>query len=85
VIIDPGYVYDPGYAYVETTPSTAVVTGDLVRDVQLELARAGYDPGPLDGILGQATRDAIAQFQADRGLGVSGRIDNALLENLGLN
>jgi hypothetical protein len=80
VIVDPGYDYD----YVETVPSAVAIGGDTVRDVQLELARAGFNPGPADGVLGQDTRNAIADFQADRGLAVTGRIDSPLLEALGL-
>ena len=31
-----------------------------------------YDPGPVDGIYGPATRRAVRQYQTDRGLGVDG-------------
>ncbi len=40
--------------------------GAVVRAVQEELARAGYDPGPIDGLPGRRTEDAIAAFVAAR-------------------
>ena len=36
----------------------------VVQAVQEELARAGYDPGPVDGLPGQRTERAIAEFTA---------------------
>lgn len=46
-----------------------------VREAQAALRRAGYDPGPADGIPGKRTRAALRSFQADRGLPRSGRLD----------
>jgi TPR repeat protein len=36
----------------------------VVQAVQEELARAGYDPGPVDGLPGQRTERAITEFTA---------------------
>ena len=36
--------------------------------VQRRLAAHGYDPGPLDGVPGEQTRDAVRRYLADRGL-----------------
>src|SRR6266513_1538046 len=59
------YVYDgPIYAYNGWTPDRVTV------GVQEQLARAGYYDGPIDGVLGPMTREAIAAFQADNGLAV---------------
>ena len=78
-------IIDPGYAYTDNVVvETVRVTGDVVEDVQEELLRAGYNPGPVDGVLGGGTRTAIARFQADNGLPVTGRIDSRLLRSLGL-
>lgn len=38
----------------------------VVEAVQEELARAGYDPGPIDGLPGQRTERAIAAFVQTR-------------------
>jgi hypothetical protein len=77
-------IVDPGYAYVETT-TLPVVGSNVVLEVQAQLERAGYDPGPVDGVMGGQTRSAIARYQADRGFAATGRIDNALLASLGIN
>lgn len=41
---------------------------DLIKDVQRALERAGYNPGPIDGILGRTTMDAVHQYQTRNGL-----------------
>lgn len=38
------------------------------RVVQRALVKLGYKPGPVDGIAGAKTRDALRRFQAARGL-----------------
>lgn len=55
---------------------------DAVREAQRLLGRLGYDAGPADGILGGRTIEAVRQFERDRGLAVTGRIDERLLEAL---
>jgi hypothetical protein len=73
------YAYDgPIYAYNGLTPDQVIV------DVQLQLQRAGYYDGPIDGILGPMTQDAIAAFQADNGLAVTAAIDEPTLATLGI-
>jgi len=86
VLIDPGFDYDyGGGVYVENSgPTLAPIGANTVAQVQFELQRAGYDPGPADGVIGNHTRDAIAQYQADHGLAVTARIDGPLLASLGI-
>ena len=43
-----------------------------VKQIQCLLTYLGYDPGPIDGIDGQKTRQAIRDFQAAEGLSVDG-------------
>ncbi|MHA6287381.1 peptidoglycan-binding protein [Maricaulis sp. CAU 1757] len=54
----------------------------MVRRAQGFLSVLGYTPGPIDGMIGTQTRDAIMQFENDQGLSPTGRIDAALLEQL---
>ncbi len=54
----------------------------VVADVQSRLARRGYDPGPIDGVVGAQTRDAIRAWQRDSGMAVDGRVTPALIESL---
>lgn len=56
----------------------------LEVDVQSELRRRGYYYGPIDGDIGPGTRAAIRDYQIDRRLPVTGRIDTYLLRSLGL-
>ncbi|MEX2616171.1 MAG: peptidoglycan-binding protein [Alphaproteobacteria bacterium] len=54
----------------------------MVRRAQHKLDRLGYDIGPDDGEIGWRTRNAVRQFQTDRGLRADGEIDRALLDAL---
>ena len=55
-----------------------------VKDVQQALNDAGYDCGKPDGAAGKKTKAAITAYQTDKGLEVTGVIDDALLEALGV-
>lgn len=54
-------------------------TTRLIKAVQQTLAELGYGPGPVDGIMGAATRRAIENFERERGLPVTGRISGRLV------
>lgn len=54
--------------------------GDEVAELQAVLARFGYDPGPVDGILGDLTRSAAEAAKAD--LNLSAASDRRLLNTL---
>lgn len=53
-----------------------------VRFVQTRLDQLGYAPGPVDGVFGQKTREAIKKFENDRRFPVTGEISPALLKAL---
>jgi N-acetylmuramoyl-L-alanine amidase len=53
-------------------------------NVQEQLAAAGYYDGPIDGLLGPMTREAIAAYQADNGLAITSAIDEPTLATMGL-
>lgn len=46
--------------------------GDDVHDLQMRLARLGFDPGRIDGIFGPDTARAVHDFQSNCGLVVDG-------------
>ncbi len=52
--------------------------------IQRALAGIGYYNGPIDGDLGPMSRRAIANYQADRGLRVTGYPNDSLLNSLRL-
>jgi peptidoglycan hydrolase-like protein with peptidoglycan-binding domain len=56
------------------TPAQAQPT---VKDVQVALKNAGYDPGKIDGIMGPKTREAIMAFQKTHSLKLTGKADEA--------
>ena len=57
---------------------------DTVKKVQQALNDAGYDCGTPDGAAGKKTKAAITSYQTDKGLTVSGVIDDEILVALGL-
>lgn len=50
-----------------------------VYETQNLLAQLGYDPGPVDGAMGNRTSNAIRQFQAAQGLPQTGQVSPELL------
>jgi len=52
------------------------------RDVQRRLNQLGYNAGPEDGVMGQATRAALIEFQRVEGLAATGRLDRATIDAL---
>jgi hypothetical protein len=79
---EPGYSSDYAAAPAPYTYSTSSVS--IAAEVQRKLLLAGYDAGPVDGVMGAQTRTAIAAFQRDNNLAVTGDINSPLLEALGL-
>ena len=61
---------------------------DYIQRIQIALRDKGYNPGPIDGVIGTETRAAVRAFQTDNGLavGVEGRsIPYETLKALGIN
>ena len=46
-----------------------------VKEIQQILKNSNFDPGPIDGRIGNRTRQAIKKFQEAKGLQPTGRID----------
>ncbi len=58
-------------------------TSSKVRSVQSALAAAGFDPGPIDGVMGSQTKSALVKFQNAKGLPV-GNLNLQTLQALGV-
>jgi len=56
----------------------------VIRQVQRALKDRGYEPGPIDGILGSQTRNALEKYQGDNGLPI-GNLNTETLRSLNLN
>jgi hypothetical protein len=85
---DQGY-YDNGYPPNGYAPNEygdrGYGNGDpAVSQVQAALARKGYYHGAVDGSMGPATRSAIRQYQLNHGLEVTGQVDQAVMNKLGV-
>jgi len=59
------------------------VSSYTIRQIQSALSSRGYDPGPLDNVLGVRTKSALTKFQKDNNLPV-GQLDFETLKALGI-
>lgn len=64
--------------------STLYTAADRIRQAQQSLARMNYYRGSASGVLDDATRRALFQFQVDRGLSGTGNLDGRTAQALGL-
>jgi hypothetical protein len=55
----------------------------LIRDLQRALKAKGYNPGSIDGILGQDTMAAVNSYQKTKGM-ASGQLTINTLKSLGV-
>ena len=61
-LIVQGYVWSLSIAHLNPAKDAP---DEGVSGVQARLSNLGYEPGPVDGILGPRTENAIRAFQAD--------------------
>ena len=95
-VVQPDYNTAPDNAYpygyytgVQSDYNTAPDNGAPVADVTVEatqerLAQLGYYNGPVDGIFGPTMRDAVAKYQIDNQLDVTGSLSPDTLQSLGV-
>jgi type II secretory pathway predicted ATPase ExeA len=69
--------------HVQHRVDSVVGGGEQVRLLQQRLRNAGFTPGPIDGVLGPKTRQAIRRFQEAHGLRATGRLNAATRQALG--
>jgi hypothetical protein len=91
-----GYDYSANpydyYSYAPYNDEDQKASSDLeqstgnstVSAVQSELARLGYYGGDIDGVLGDQTEAALARYQKDQDLSVTGTVNKTTLDSLGL-
>ena len=84
----PAYGYDPLQTYYDYDGPiytySNLLPDEVIANVQTALQDAGYYFGSITGSLGIDTRAALANFQRDYGLQITGAIDEATVEALGL-
>jgi hypothetical protein len=86
-----GYPYDgteyspsQAYSYYNGYTPSGTNSKGVVGAVQSKLATFGYYHGAIDGILGDETEAALARYQQDQDLSVTGTVTGATLHALGL-
>lgn len=68
----------PVYAYENQAPN------QVIADVQSALQQDGYYSGQITGTLDDQTRAALATYQRDNDLPITGNVDETTVESLGL-
>lgn len=71
----PPPAYQPG-------PPPPVYQDGLVYNIQISLTRLGYNPGPIDGVYGQRTAEAISAYEYNNQLPVTGQPSPGLYNHL---
>ena len=66
----------------ETAEAALGMNRQAIREIQARLFLSGYDPRGIDGIIGNGTRDAIRNWQAQKGLVKTGYLSAPLLRIL---
>jgi peptidoglycan hydrolase-like protein with peptidoglycan-binding domain len=91
-VVSPAFVpLPPAIAQDQTTRAAVdlnmdampTLNPDGVRKVQLALQKKGINPGPVDGIYGPLTKEAVRSFQSRYGIKATGDVDNQTLFALG--
>jgi len=68
----------------EQSSAGASTDSAMVRQAQERLASAGFDPGSVDGKLGQQTQQSLQQYQQAKGIEPSGELDPQTIAALGI-
>jgi len=86
-----GYPYDGAdysssdpYSYYNGYAPSGQYSNSAVSAVQSKLASLGYYHGAIDGILGDESEAALARYQQDQDLSVTGTVTGATLRSLDL-
>ena len=84
----PAWGYDPlssNYDYDGPIYTNGnLLPDETIANVQVALQQAGYYTEPITGSLDVQTRAALANYQRDQGLPVTGAIDQPTVQSLGL-
>lgn len=70
------------FAMPRVTANPSPARTQLVYEVQEELQLRGFYDGPIDGMAGDGTTEAVRRFQRAAGLPVTGQVDFNLLADV---
>ena len=86
-----GYPYDGAdysssqpYSYYNGYAPSGQYSNTVANAVQSKLASLGYYHGAIDGVLGDESQAALARYQQDQDLSVTGTVTSATLQALDL-
>jgi len=79
--IDANLLQSLGMA-ANATPTGVPAGSTLIAAIEDALMQRGYAAGAMDGVLDKQARNAIAQYQKDAGLTVTGQASGTLLDSL---
>jgi peptidoglycan hydrolase-like protein with peptidoglycan-binding domain len=75
---------DSNYSEPRTPAQPVLTSADSVRSAQIALRSRNYYNGQANGVMNQATRDAINNFQHDRNIPTTGELNVATALALGI-
>src|SRR6266487_4071717 len=78
------YADDQPYDNTEPVDNGVPAADPTVEATQERLAQLGYYNGPVDGVFGPTTRDAVANYQVANQLDVTGSLSPDTMQSLGL-
>src|SRR6266853_684554 len=78
------YADDQPYDNTEPVYNGVPAADPTVEATQARLAQLGYYNGPVDGVFGPTTRDAVANYQIANQLNVTGSLSPDTMQSLGL-
>lgn len=74
---------DPGAEGARAAAEAGLFYGpEELAEIEMRLARAGFDPGAAEGTLDMAAREAIRAFRISRGLAPHGFLDRPMVDLL---
>ena len=75
---------DQPYDNTGAVDNSAPAPDATVEAIQERLAQLGYYKGPVDGVFGPTTRDAVANYQVANQLNVTGSLSPDTMQSLGV-
>ncbi|MDH3633625.1 MAG: peptidoglycan-binding protein [Gammaproteobacteria bacterium] len=82
--VKTSYKVSDGYLKWEPILCETNVTGDIIRKLQQALNTKGYQAGPVDGIYGARTTQAVRKYQQDSKIPGNGELTIELVEALNI-
>jgi peptidoglycan hydrolase-like protein with peptidoglycan-binding domain len=71
-------------AMLSTGANLLAQGSEPVRQAQQALKDKGFDPGPIDGLYGPKTREAVLRYQKENKILANGRLGGDTYESLGV-